>query len=94
MPSDAKAGEFFECRVGCGACCICISISSPIPGHPNGKPGGVRCANLTADNRCAIFGSPDRPRVCDGFKAERLFCGDTNDEAMQILTTLEQSTLH
>lgn len=94
MPAAAKANEFFECRVGCGACCICISISSPMPGHPNGKPGGVRCANLTSDNRCGIFGHPERPRVCDGFKAERLFCGDTNDEAFQILTALENSTLH
>lgn len=91
MSKVHEAGEFFDCRVGCGACCICISISSPIPGHPNGKPGGVRCVNLTEDNLCAIFGCPDRPKVCDGFKAERLFCGDTNDEAMKILTELEAS---
>ncbi len=91
MSNVPVADDFFECRIGCGACCICISISSPIPGHPNGKPGGVRCANLTKDNLCAIFGSPERPRVCGGFKAERLFCGDTNEEAMRILTELESS---
>lgn len=27
----------FECRPGCGACCIAPSISSPIPGMPEGK---------------------------------------------------------
>ncbi|HNV09555.1 MAG TPA: YkgJ family cysteine cluster protein, partial [Dokdonella sp.] len=27
-----------SCRSGCGACCIAPSISSPIPGMPNGKP--------------------------------------------------------
>jgi len=26
-----------DCRSGCGACCIAPSISSPIPGMPNGK---------------------------------------------------------
>ncbi|NYZ53719.1 YkgJ family cysteine cluster protein, partial [Escherichia coli] len=27
-----------ECRPGCGACCTAPSISSPIPGMPDGKP--------------------------------------------------------
>ena len=36
-----------ECRIGCGACCIAPSISSPIPGMPDGKPAGVRCVQLT-----------------------------------------------
>jgi Fe-S-cluster containining protein len=31
-----------NCRLGCGACCIAPSISSPIPGMPQGKPAGVR----------------------------------------------------
>ncbi|MDD8045446.1 MAG: YkgJ family cysteine cluster protein, partial [Verrucomicrobiota bacterium] len=31
-----------ECRPGCGACCTVVSISSPIPGMPQGKPAGVR----------------------------------------------------
>lgn len=31
----------FECRPGCGACCIAPSISSPIPGMPEGKAAGV-----------------------------------------------------
>ncbi|RBC14000.1 YkgJ family cysteine cluster protein, partial [Xanthomonas oryzae pv. oryzae] len=25
-----------SCRLGCAACCIAPSISSPIPGMPNG----------------------------------------------------------
>jgi Fe-S-cluster containining protein len=48
-----------ECRTGCGACCIAPSISSPIPGMPHGKPAGVRCVQLTNDDRCAIFGKPE-----------------------------------
>lgn len=78
-----------ECRELCGACCIMPSISSPIPGMPNGKPAGVRCIHLTNDYRCAIFNSPDRPRVCDGFKAEKLVCGNNRLEALTILADLE-----
>lgn len=78
-----------KCRKKCGACCIVISISSPIPGMPNGKPAGVRCIHLTDDIRCAIFDSPDRPRVCDGFKAEPLVCGNSTEEAFAILAELE-----
>ena len=35
-----------DCRLGCGACCISPSISSPIPGMPKGKPAGERCIQL------------------------------------------------
>lgn len=50
-----------ECRVGCGACCIAPSISSAIPGMPGGKPAGVRCVQLTDDNRCMLFGTTRAP---------------------------------
>jgi Fe-S-cluster containining protein len=80
-----------ECRVGCGACCIAPSISSPIPGMPDGKPAGVRCIQLSEDNLCNIFGSPDRPAVCSQFKAEDLICGNSRDEALKILSDLENS---
>jgi len=78
-----------ECRENCGACCIMPSISSMIPGMENGKAGGERCIHLTADLRCAIFLSPDRPRVCDGFKADALVCGSNRNEALQILGDLQ-----
>ncbi len=78
-----------DCREGCAACCIYLSISSPIPGMPNGKPAGVRCIHLSDDLKCTIFHSPDRPRVCNGFKAEKLFCGESAQEAYKILAGLE-----
>ncbi|HBY0841542.1 TPA: YkgJ family cysteine cluster protein, partial [Klebsiella pneumoniae] len=53
-----------ECRTDCGACCIAPSISSPIPGMPQGKPANVRCVQLSNDNLCNIFGSELRPKVC------------------------------
>ncbi len=78
-----------KCRDNCAACCIYISISSPIPGMPNGKPAGVPCIHLTDDLKCAIFNSPDRPKVCAGFVAEKEFCGNTTEEAIKILSQLE-----
>lgn len=81
-----------DCRSGCGACCIAPSISSPIPGMPGGKPAGVRCAQLDAQNRCMIFGRPERPAVCGSLSPSREMCGANAQEAMLWLTRLEQAT--
>ncbi len=80
------------CRSGCAACCIVISISSPIPGMPDGKPAGVRCVQLTEDNRCKLFGRPERPDVCVQLQPSKDMCGDTNEEAFAILSELERLT--
>ncbi len=81
-----------ECRVGCGACCIAISISSPIPGMPAGKPAGVRCVQLTPDNRCRLFGQPERPAVCERLHPNEEMCGRSFDEAYKYLSELERLT--
>lgn len=78
-----------QCRSGCGACCIAPSINTPFLGMPHGKPAGVRCAHLLDDYRCALFGRPERPRVCAEFQAEADFCGTDAEAAMIILTDLE-----
>lgn len=87
-----KKPEPMDCRVGCGACCIALSISSPIPGMPSGKPAGVRCVQLTADNRCLLFGLPTRPLVCTRLRPMPEMCRDSADEALTWLTWLEQVT--
>lgn len=81
-----------DCRMGCGACCIAPSISSPIPGMAHGKPAGVRCAQLSADNRCLIFGHPDRPTVCLNLRPEPEMCGVSAADAMAWLGELELRT--
>lgn len=81
-----------NCRIGCAACCIAPSISSPIPGMPQGKPAGVRCIQLTADDRCAIFGSPSRPPVCSNLQPSPEMCGADREEALQNLRTWEEAT--
>ena len=78
-----------ECRAGCGACCIAISISSYIPGMPDGKPAGVRCIQLSEDNLCKLFGTNLRPAVCNNFTASQEMCGNSFEEAMQYLSALE-----
>lgn len=81
-----------DCRPHCGACCIAPSISSPIPGMPDGKPAGVRCVQLTDDLRCALFGHPDRPAVCSSLRPSADMCGASREEAMELLATLEALT--
>lgn len=81
-----------DCRPGCGACCIAPSITSAIPGMPNGKPAGVRCVQLDAQNRCMIFGLPARPAVCSGLQPSAEMCGASAQQAMLWLTRLEQAT--
>jgi Fe-S-cluster containining protein len=78
------------CRENCGACCIALSISSPLPGMPGGKPAGVRCIHLLDDYRCDIYNDQDYPSVCAGFNAEKEFCGDNREEAMRILGSLSE----
>ncbi|MDP4093254.1 MAG: YkgJ family cysteine cluster protein [Bacillota bacterium] len=81
-----------ECRPGCAACCIAVSISSPIPGMPEGKPAGIRCIQLTPDNKCKIFGKPERPRVCTSLMPSKEMCGNSSGHAMDYLAELEKLT--
>ena len=81
-----------QCREGCAACCIALSISEPMPGMPTGKPAGVVCPHLDEALRCSLFGRPERPCTCVGFQAEPDFCGDNREQALQILTQLEEET--
>jgi len=82
-----------SCRPGCAACCIAPSISSPIPGMPLGKPAGIRCIQLTADNLCLLFGKAERPAVCASLSPCPDMCAGSSSEAMQILTRWERETV-
>ena len=81
-----------QCRPGCGACCIAPSISSTIPGMPQGKAAGDRCIQLDADNRCRLFGRVERPAVCGSFAANAESCGTSREEALYLLAELEAAT--
>jgi Fe-S-cluster containining protein len=90
--SAAQADGPLACRPECGACCIAPSISTPMPGMPHGKPAGVRCANLSDDLRCRLFGRPERPAFCAGLKPSAEMCGDTREHAIAWLGRLERLT--
>lgn len=81
-----------QCRLGCGACCIAPSISSSIPGMPQGKLAGERCIQLNEQNLCQLFGKPERPLVCHQFTADSAVCGETNQQALANLMELEAVT--
>ncbi|MEW5839084.1 MAG: YkgJ family cysteine cluster protein [Pseudomonadota bacterium] len=80
------------CRPRCAACCIAPSISSAIPGMPHGKPAGVRCVQLDADDSCMIFGLPERPAVCASLQPNAEMCSDNREHALLWLNWMERQT--
>ena len=81
-----------NCRPRCAACCIAPSISSPIPGMPQGKPAGVPCVQLDDQLRCRLFGRPERPTVCTSLTPSATMCGEDATHALQWLGRLEAQT--
>ncbi len=59
---------------------------------PDGKPAGVRCVQLDDDQRCRIFGRPERPAFCASLRPSPDMCGTHRDEALSLLHALEQAT--
>jgi hypothetical protein len=60
---------------------------------PHGKTAGVRCVQLTPDNRCQLFGQPERPAVCVRLQPNTEMCGQTAEQAYAYLIHLENITL-
>ncbi len=63
-----------------------------MPGYPAGKLAGVRCPHLTDDIRCALFGTPERPRVCVDLRPQAEMCGESAADAMATLAHWETLT--
>lgn len=82
-----------DCRALCGACCTAPSITSPIPGMPQGKPAGVPCVQLDEQLRCRLFGKPERPAFCASLRPSGDMCGATRAQALAMLGALEHATL-
>ena len=82
-----------ECRPDCGACCVVPSISSPIPGMPNGKPAFAPCVHFDTFSRvCGIWMNADYPDVCLEFNTTLEYCGGSREEAIRLLARLEKLT--
>lgn len=76
----------------CGACCIAPSITSSMPGMPDGKPAGVRCRHLNDRNLCVLFSRAERPGFCLGWQPGPDVCGASFDEAMANIAAMEART--
>jgi hypothetical protein len=59
---------------------------------PNGKPAGMRCVQLDDENRCKIFGLPERPAFCGSLQASVEMCGENRQQAIAWLSNLETLT--
>ncbi|BDT61284.1 hypothetical protein MasN3_47780 [Massilia varians] len=59
---------------------------------PDGKPAGVPCVQLGEDNRCLVFGRPERPAFCGGLQPSLEMCGDSREQAIRWLDELEKAT--
>ena len=84
--------ERFECRSGCGACCIAPGITQPFFGIPEGKPPGIPCVHLDAARGCGLYQDARRPAVCGNFKAHVDVCGDSAEQALELLNKLERAS--
>lgn len=78
--------------MSCGACCIAPSITSFIPGMPDGKPAGVPCIQLDEKFGCRLWLNPLRPKVCGQFAPEASICGQNRVEALGNIQYLEEHT--
>ncbi len=59
---------------------------------PDGKPAGMRCIQLDDEDRCKIFGRPERPAVCGSLKPSEDMCGGSREQALRWLGQLDAET--
>jgi hypothetical protein len=52
----------------------------------------VRCAQLDEDDRCRLFGRPERPAVCGSLAPQAEMCGASREQAMRWLERMERDT--
>ena len=60
---------------------------------PQGKPAGVRCVQLDAQENCRLFGQTERPAVCTSLRPVMEMCGDLREHALTWLARLEVATV-
>lgn len=52
----------------------------------------MRCIQLDEQDRCQIFGRPERPAVCGSLQPSEMMCGETREQALRWLGWMEQET--
>jgi hypothetical protein len=59
---------------------------------PQGKPAGARCVQLDAQERCRLFGHPERPAVCLSLQPSPEMCGKSREQVLTWLRSMELLT--
>lgn len=59
---------------------------------PDGKLAGLRCVQLDGEDRCRLFGHPERPAVCMSLAPSAEMCGESRADAMRWISRLESKT--
>jgi hypothetical protein len=59
---------------------------------PDGKPAGMRCVQLDDQQRCRLFGRPERPTVCISLLPSQPMCGQSREQALAWLGQLERAS--
>jgi hypothetical protein len=59
---------------------------------PNGKLAGERCIQLDSENKCKIFGKPERPSFCGSLQPNLEMCGESREQALTWIGQLEKLT--
>jgi hypothetical protein len=80
-----------DCR-RCGACSIARSIKTAIPNMPEGRPASTRCVNLMDRQECAIYGRPERPAFCTGWRPAPEVRDDDFAAAPKDMASLERDS--
>jgi len=60
---------------------------------PHGKPAGMRCVHLDAENLCCLYGKAERPKFCLTYLPTEELCGGSRDEALKLTAKLEVMTI-
>ena len=84
--------ETFQCRSGCGACCVIPGIAEPFFGMPGGKPAGTPCIHLNDSLGCKLFNDPRRPACCSAFRPDPDVCGTSREQAISLLKVLDTAS--
>ncbi len=64
-----------------------------MPNMPNGKPAGIMCTNLDPITlSCLIWGQENYPKHCKHFIATLDVCGNSREQALQLIDAMELAT--
>ena len=77
-----------------GPATLSPSTTSPFFGMLFGKPARKNCIHLRVDGGCRLFSDPRPQEFCVAFSPKKYVCGDTSNQARQLLSSLEMGMIN